>query len=336
MIAKETTTAEKTMRRLHALSHVLLLALVAGLATIVSGCNRQPANAYQGYVEGKFVYVASPQAGRLTHLAVSRGETIAVSHPLFNLDNEPEAAAARQAEQLVRVSQARLADLQTGKRPPEIDVTRAQLMQALAEKQKSVDILKSYESQYAAGGVSLTDLITARTAVETNTAMVRQIESQLVAAELPARDQQIKAQAEQVAADRAALQQATWKLQQKAIVSPRDGLVFDTLYREGEWVAAGNPVVQVLPPENLELRFFVPETLVGKLKLGQGVSVHCDGCSSEVPAKIAFISTQCEYTPPVIYSNENRSKLVFMVIAKPPLDKAAALHPGQPLEVTLQ
>jgi HlyD family secretion protein len=329
-------TAEKTMRRLHALSHVLLLALVAGLAMIVSGCNRQPANAYQGYVEGKFVYVASPQAGRLTHLAVSRGETIAVSHPLFNLDNEPEAAAARQAEQLVRVSQARLADLQTGKRPPEIDVTRAQLMQALAEKQKSVDILKSYESQYAAGGVSLTDLITARTAVETNTAMVRQIESQLVVAELPARDQQIKAQAEQVAADRAALEQATWKLQQKAIVSPRDGLVFDTLYREGEWVAAGNPVVQVLPPENLELRFFVPETLVGKLKLGQGVSVHCDGCSSEVPAKIAFISTQCEYTPPVIYSNENRSKLVFMVIAKPPLDKAAALHPGQPLEVTLQ
>ena len=324
------------MRRLHALSHVLLLALVAGLAMIVSGCNRQPANAYQGYVEGKFVYVASPQAGRLTHLAVSRGETIAVSHPLFDLDNEPEAAAARQAEQLVRVSQARLADLQTGKRPPEIDVTRAQLMQALAEKQKSVDILKSYESQYAAGGVSLTDLITARTAVETNTAMVRQIESQLVVAELPARDQQIKAQAEQVAADRAALEQATWKLQQKAIVSPRDGLVFDTLYREGEWVAAGNPVVQVLPPENLELRFFVPETLVGKLKLGQGVSVHCDGCSSEVPAKIAFISTQCEYTPPVIYSNENRSKLVFMVIAKPPLDKAAALHPGQPLEVTLQ
>ena len=324
------------MRRHDVRSHLLLIGLAAGLAMIVSGCNRQPTNAYQGYVEGKFVYVASPQAGRLTHLAVSRGETIAVSHPLFSLDNEPEAAAARQAEQAMRVSQARLADLQTGKRPPEIDVTRAQLMQALAEKQKSVDILKSYESQYAAGGVSLTDLISARTAVETNTAMVRQIESQLVVAALPARDQQIKAQAEQVAADRAALEQATWKLQQKAIASPRDGLVFDTLYREGEWVAAGNPVVQVLPPENLEVRFFVPETLVGALKLGQGVNVHCDGCSAEVPATITFISTQCEYTPPVIYSNENRSKLVFLVIAKPPIEKAAALHPGQPLEVTLQ
>ena len=139
-----------------------------------------------------------------------------------------------------------------------------------------------------------------------------------------------------VAADRAALQQATWKLQQKEIASPRDGLVFDTLYREGEWVAAGNPVVQVLPPENLEVRFFVPEPLVGKLVIGQRIGVHCDGCSAEVPARITFISTQCEYTPPVIYSNENRSKLVFMVIAKPPVDKATVLHPGQPLEVTLQ
>ena len=249
--------------------------------------------------------------------------------------NEPEAAAARQAEQLLRASQARLADLQTGKRPPEIDVTRAQLMQALAEKKKSVDILKSYESQYAAGGVSLTDLITARTAVESNTALVRQVESDLVVAALPARDQQIKAQVEQVAADRAAWEQAAWKLQQKQIASPRDGLVFDTLYREGEWVAAGNPVVQVLPPENLEVRFFVPEPVVGKLKVGQGISVHCDGCSSEVPATITFISTQCEYTPPVIYSNENRSKLVFMVIAKPQAERASELHPGQPVEVAL-
>ncbi len=329
-------TAEKTMRRLRARSHRSLLAAVASLTMILTACDRHPTNAYQGYVEGKFVYVASPQAGRLTHLAVRRGDTIAIHHPLFSLEQEPEAAAARQAEQLLRVSEARLADLRTGKRPPEIDVTRAQLAQAQAEERKSADILKSYESQYAAGGISLTDLIAARAAVETDTAMVRQLESEVVVAELPGREQQIRAQAEQVAADRAFLAQATWKLQQKEIDSPREGLVFDTLYREGEWVAAGNPVIQILPPENLEVRFFLPEPLVGKLKLGQAVSVHCDGCSSEVPANVTFISTQVEYTPPVIYSNQNNSKLVFMVIAKPPVDKAAMLHPGQPVEVTLQ
>ena len=82
-------------------------------------------------------------------------------------------------------------------------------------------------------------------------------------------------------------------------------------------MAAGSPIVQILPPENVEVRFFVPETTVGSLKIGQNISVHCDGCSSDVPAAITFISNQVEYTPPVIYSNENRSKLVFMVIAKP-------------------
>lgn len=324
------------MRLLHTPCVRWLLLPLVGSITIVGGCSRHPTNTYEGYVEGKFVYVASPQGGRLTHLSVARGESIAASHPLFSLDHEPEASAERQAEESVRVSQARLADLRTGRRIPEIDVTRAQLIQAKAEKQKSVDLLKSYEEQYAAGGVSLTDLISVRAAVESNSAVVRQVESELVVAALPARDQQIQAEADQVAVDRAALQQAKWKLQQKEISSPRNGLVFDTLYREGEWVAAGSPVVQVLPPENLEVRFFVPEPLMGQLKVGQDISVHCDGCSAAVPAKITFVSTQCEYTPPIIYSNENRSKLVFMVIAKPPIEKAAALHPGQPLEVTLQ
>ncbi len=155
-------------------------------------------------------------------------------------------------------------------------------------------------------------------------------------AELPGREQQRKAQAGVIAGDRAALTQAQWKLQQKQIASPRGGLVYDTLYRPGEWVAPGSPVVQLLPPENLEVRFFVPETAVGGLTLGQNIRVHCDGCSTDVPAAITFISNQVEFTPPVIYSNENRSKLVFMVIAKPSVDKAPLLHPGQPLEVTLQ
>ncbi len=312
------------------------LVLAAVVALALAGCSRKSTTAYQGYVEGKFVYVASPQSGRLDHLPVARGETISVSHPLFALDSEPEAAAERQAQQMLRVSEATLADLRTGKRAPEIDVTQAELQQALADKKQADEILKSYETQYRAGGIPLTDLINAQAAAESSAAKVHQLQSQLAVDALPARDEQIKAQSEQVAADRAGLEQATWKLQQKEIVSPRQGLVFDTLYREGEWVAAGNPVVELLPPENVEVRFFVPETVVGKLEVGQNIGVHCDGCAANIPAKITFISPQSEYTPPVIYSNDNRSKLVFMVIAKPAVERATALHPGQPLEVTLQ
>ena len=309
--------------------------LAALLAALSSGCDRKPDDSYQGYVEGQFVYIASPQSGRLDRVGVARGDVVTVNQPLFALDQEPEASAERQAGQLLQADEARLADLQTGKRPAEIDVIRAQLAQAMAEQKKSVEILKSYQSQYTSGGVALTDLITARAAVETNDALVRQSRSNQAAAALPGRDAQIKAQSAVVEADRAALQQATWKLQQKTIAAPRAGSVFDVLYREGEWVAGGNPIVQMLPPENLEIRFFVPETVVGQLKPGQPIRVHCDGCAAEIPASITFISPQVEYTPPVIYSNESRAKLVFMIIAKPPADRASSLHPGQPLRVWL-
>jgi HlyD family secretion protein len=237
---------------------------------------------------------------------------------------------------LLESSQSRLADLETGKRPPEIDVTRAQLMQALAQKKQADQILESDRKQYEAGGIAQTDLIAAQEAADASAARVRELEADLAVDALPAREQQVKAQLNQVAADRASLSETQWRLGQKDVVSPRQGLVFDTLYREGEWVQAGNPVVQILPPENMEVRFFVPETIVGKLKVGENIQVQCDGCATAVQAAITFISPQCEYTPPVIYSNENRAKLVFMIIAKPPDEKAALLHPGQPVEVTVE
>ena len=315
--------------------HLFSLACIASsLIPLVTGCSRGETTAYQGYVEGKYVYVASPQAGRLDRLSVRRGETIAANQPLFVLDREPELSAETQARQVLRSDERRLRDLKTGKRPPEVDVIAAQLAQAKVEYQKSIDILKSDEAQYAAGGFSQIDLINARAAVASNAALVRQYQSDLDVAALPARNEQIKAQTAAVAADQAALSQATWKLQQKQMASSQAGLVFDTLYQEGDWVSAGSPIIQMLPPTNIEVRFFVPQTVVGSLKMGQAVSVHCDGCAADVPSTVSFISNQAEYTPPVIYSNETRAKLVFMIIAKPSLENAPLLHPGQPVAIT--
>jgi HlyD family secretion protein len=316
--------------------HLFSLACLASpFIALLTGCSRDRATAYQGYVEGKFVYVASPQSGRLDRVSVNRGATISPNQPLFTLDREPELSAEMQARQVLRSDERRLADLKTGKRPPEIDVVAAQLAQANVEHQRSIDILKSDEAQYAAGGLPQTDLINARAAVASSAALSRQYQSDLDVAALPGRDEQIKAQASAISADQAALQQAAWKLQQKQIVSSQGGLVFDTLYQEGDWVSAGSPIIQMLPPENTEVRFFVSETVVGSLKLGQTVSVHCDGCAATVPSTITFISNQAEYTPPVIYSNETRAKLVFMIIAKPAPENAALLHPGQPIAITL-
>lgn len=317
-------------------SRTTCLSVAGTLVLLAAGCSTHREVTYQGYVEGRFVYVASPESGRLEHLSVARGDSIAESHPLFGLDDEPEAAATRQAEQTLRSSESKLADLHTGKRPQEIAVTRAELEQAEAQQRQAESILRSDEAQYRSGGIPQTELINARAAAEVSAARVRELQSDLAVNALPAREQQIRAQMQQVAADRALLAQAQWRLQQKEISSPRQGVVFDTLYREGEWVAAGNPVVELLPPENVEIRFFVPETVVGRLHPGEGIRVQCDGCSAQVPASVTFISPQSEYTPPVIYSNENKSKLIFMIIAKPPVERAAELHPGQPVEVALQ
>ena len=199
-------------------------------------------------------------------------------------------------------------------------------------------MLKSYEKQFAAGGLSETELITARAAVDIQrrhrSAVSEQPRCRRIAGTRPATSERRPKSSPPIARR---LQQAQWKLQQKQIASPRDGLVFDTLYRAGEWVAAGSPIVQILPPENIEVRFFVPETTVGSSEARPEESA-CTATAAPptIPAAITFISNQVEYTPPVIYSNENRSKLVFMVIAKPSVDKAPLLHPGQPLEVTLQ
>lgn len=310
--------------------------MMAALALLCVGCSGRHPETYQGYVEGEFVYLSSSQPGHLEHLAVSRGAQVLAGAPLFTLEAVEEQAAQRQAREQLAAAEAQLADLQTGKRPPEVAVTRAQLLQAQVSAQKSALQRQRDEAQYRAGGISQEQLEASRAQSESDAARVRELQSQVDVARLPGREQQLRAQADQVQATRAALAQADWRLEQKSVAAPKAGLVYDTLYREGEWIAAGDPVVRMLPPANIKVRFFVPETRLGSLRLGGQVSLHCDLCPSEVPAIISYISSEAEYTPPVIYSNETRSKLVYMIEARPAVADAPKLHPGQPLQVQLR
>ncbi|MGO8717715.1 MAG: HlyD family secretion protein [Acidobacteriaceae bacterium] len=313
---------------------ILGIGLSVAFAAFI-GCSHRKAISWQGYAEGDFVYVSSSQSGTLDHLYVARGETVALNTPLFSLESDSERDAERQARKQLAAAEAQLADLEKGKRPQELDVTRAQLQQALAEQQKSATQLTRDEAQYKDAGISQAALEASRALAKSDAAQVLMLRSELAVAMLPARNDQIRAQIAQVAAARAVLAQAAWKVNQKAVSATRSGLVFDTIYRVGEWVQAGSPVVQMLPPENLKVRFFVPEPLLGRLSLGQSVVIHCDGCAGNIPAKITYISDQAEYTPPVIYSNERRSKLIYMIEAHPSRNQSARLHPGQPVEVSL-
>ena len=130
-----------------------------------------------------------------------------------------------------------------------------------------------------------------------------------------------------------ALHQARWREQQKSQSSPADARVSETFFRVGEWVGAGQPVLALLPPGSTKARFFVPERELAGVAVGQTVRVSCDGCGEPISARIDFIAAQPEYTPPVIYSNSQRSRLVFMVEARPEAQDGARLKPGQPVDV---
>jgi HlyD family secretion protein len=324
------------MSSITAIASTRQLALLLLVGALLAGCSHRDDNAYQGYIEGEYVYLGSSQAGKLTQLQVARGQTVKADAPLFALDAADETAALKQAQQQLAAARSQLADIQTGKRVPEVNVSRAQLAEAIANARKAALQLTRDEAQYRAGGIAQAQLDDSRANADATSAQVRELTSQVQVARLPGRSQQITAQHAQVAAAEAVVAQAQWKLDQKRVNAPADGLVYDTLYRAGEWVPAGSPIVQMLPPQNIKVRFFVPETLIGGLAPGRDVTIHCDGCAADMAAKVTYVSNNAEYTPPVIYSNESRAKLVFMIEAHPSVADAAKLHPGQPVTVALK
>ena len=308
-----------------------LLALLA-----LAACSEPGPAPYQGYAEGEYVRVALPFAGSLELLQVQRGAQVQAGDSLFALERENEAAARREAAERLRTAQAQLANLQKGRRPTEIAAIRAQIEQAETALKLSRAQLERAEQLMARNFISGERLDEARTAYERDRAQLARLKADLATAQLAAREDEIRAARAAVAAAQAALEQADWKLAQKAATAPVAGLVADTFYVKGEWVAAGAPVVSLLPPQNIKMRFFVPEPQLGALRVGQEVSASCDGCAAPVAARISFISPQAEFTPPVIYSKDNRARLVFLVEARPAPQDAVRLHPGQPLEVRLR
>jgi HlyD family secretion protein len=131
----------------------------------------------------------------------------------------------------------------------------------------------------------------------------------------------------------ARLNSSQTRLARRKVSSPATGVVQQIYFRQGEMVPAGRPVLALLPPENIKLRFFLPETTVAKVAIGDSVNVSCDACPSDLKARVSFIAQSAEFTPPVIYSLEERSKLVYLVEARP--EKPAALRVGQPVSVRL-
>lgn len=320
------------MKRLVA---ILVVALLVGAATYwflrLDSANGPPA--FLGYVEAEPLLVAPKATGRLVTLAVEEGAVIDAGDLVFALDDGDEAAAIDEAAARLERARAQLADLRAARqRPAQIEALEARRQEAQAALDLSRAELARQQRLNEQGVASQAQLDRARAAFRRDRSALVEIERQIEAAQLPGREAEIAAAEAEIAAGAAVLERARIALTERRVAAPRGGRVLDIYYRVGEVVPAGQPVAEILPPENIKVRFYVPETAVAALSHGQRVAIACDGCPGDLGGTITYIASESEFTPPVIFSRQERAKLVFLVEART-AEPAPALRPGLPVEV---
>ena len=306
-----------------------VLALTLALAACSSDTGR-----LQGWVEGDFVFVGPDEAGRVETLAVREGDQVAAGAPLFAVDADLQTADVHTASAQVAEARARLARLESAQqRKEEVAVLQAQERRAESAVGLSTAELDRQQTLAAKGIAAQAQLDTARANSSRDKAALDEVRRQITVAQMSSREEDIAAARQSLAAALARQTASQTKLARRKLVSPVTGAVQQVYYRPGELVPAGRPVLSILPPGNIKLRFFVAQALLPKIALGDSVEVTCDGCAQLV-ARVSFIARSAEYTPPVIYSLEERNKLVFMVEARP--EKPDGLRVGQPVQVALR
>jgi HlyD family secretion protein len=291
------------------------------LTMLLAACAPEESTRWLGYVEGEAVLVAPPQPGWITTLNVQRGQQVKVGEPLFTLDAIREAAARDNAQ-----AQIAAAHEQGEQAMAQLAQAKAEQAQIEADIARTSKELARQEDLVRIGASPRRDLETAQAAY--NSALARRSQAQALQGQAAAAKREADAQAKQAAAT---LDTAAFNLSQREVTSLVSGRIENVFFREGEYAGNSAPIVSILPPNNVFVRFFVPQAEVANLMLGTPVHIGCDGCPPDLMATISFIASDVEFTPPVIYSVGNRERLVFKAEARAPM--GLPLRPGLPVEV---
>lgn len=288
---------------------------------------------YLGYVEGETSLIAPPVAGRLVERPVDRGGQVKKGDRLFVIDPVLAQAEVSRAGGALAESRSRYENLLKGKRPEEKEVTTAQRHETEAAL-ANAEIEYKRQSELLAKGVGTKkDYDNAQSQMRQLRMRQDSLAAQEKVNELAARPDEIAAAKATVDQNQAMLDQARKRLDDLMPGAPEDGLIENTFFNVGEWVPAGTPVVSLLPPYRVKLRFFVPEKDAAHTRMGETVSFTCDSCPPDLKAHIIYVSPRAEYTPPVIYSQTARTKLVFLIEARPDPTQTR-LPPGLPITVS--
>lgn len=308
------------------------LAWATGLiAMVVPGFGTAPEPAWNGYVEADYVYVGAASPGPIASIAVKEGQLVRAGELLFTLDSQQQEAMLRAAEARVAAAEANAENTLTGSRDDEVEVIRATLDKAKADLTLAQSQFDRNNKLLAEGLVPQAKADQDMAVLQSAKAQVKQLEAQLRVAELPARNPvQLAAEANLIAA-RADADKAREDLADRTIVAPADGRIERLYFAAGEMASTGAPVVALQPADALKVKFYVAEADRQGFAIGDRVAVNCDGCAAGLNATISFFASDPQFTPPVIYSRDERTRLSFLTEAT--LDADSALHPGQPVTV---
>ncbi len=292
-----------------------------------------PITEFHGYIEADFTYVSAVSPGRIEAISVAEGDHVSEGQMLFALEDDEFQSALRAAEARVAVARANRDNLETGSREAEIAVIRASLSRAMADRQLAQQTLDRSLQLLERDLVAPAKVDTDRANLESASAQVEQLQAQLDVAELPARDaQRVSAEAALQAAI-ADADRARDQLADRNVMAPTDGLVESIYFKPGEVAGTGAAIMALLPPGELKARFFIPETERARFTLGETLGLTCDNCPDGLTATITYMASDPQHTPPIIYSRDERARLVFMAEAR--IEGATDLLPGQPVTVSV-
>lgn len=290
-------------------------------------------NDFLGYVEGDLLFVGPVEGERLVKLDVDVGNVVKPGDPLFAmatplLDEQRAEAAARYEQMKAQVENLRAAM----NRPQQVAVLQAAVDRAVAALKLSTNEYERKRVLYSHGNTTKAALDQASMALDRDKATLEEAKRQVEAARIPSRSHEIEAAEAAIGQARSQIDQIDIRIKRQHVAAPAAGTIQDVYFRVGEMVDAGKPVLALLPPGNRKVRFYVPETRLALVRLGEKVSVSCDGCKDGLWGRIIFAASREEFTPPVIFSDQERAKLVFKIEARLE-DEARDLPLGLPVAV---
>ncbi|MCC3246560.1 HlyD family efflux transporter periplasmic adaptor subunit [Methylocystis sp. WRRC1] len=313
----------------------ILLALAGFAVWRIMGDGAEGSPRFLGYVEGETLYIGPNEEERLARLAVAAGAQVKAGDLLFVMTTTLLERARAEAGARIAQFEAQVENLQAAmNRPQQIAVLQAALERAEASLKLSQEDYQRQRKLFAEGHVAKAALDRAVMARSRDEASVKEARRQVEVAQMASRSQEIEAAEAAIKQARAQQQALDIRIRRQSVTAPADGVIQDVFFRPGEVVKAGQPVVALLPPENRKVRFYVGEPQLARVKLGERVKIECDGCPDDLYGRISFISGRQEYTPPVIFSDQERAKLVFKAEAR--LEgRARELPLGLPASVTI-